>query len=310
MTLLITVAFFMAVGGCFILLNLSPFIFLEGLAGFLTPKNNTIRSRIKESRNKKEPKGLKLLFIEVREILCLTGKSGMFGMLCVLSMILFVLGVIIALTMKNYMLVPVMAAGFALLPFYYVKFTAGKHKKQINAELETALSVVTTSYLRNKNTIIRAIEENLPYLNPPVSEVFRNFLLQTKLINSNTKEALAELKNGIDSAVFHEWLDAVIACQDDYNLKSTLPPIVAKLSDIRVVTAELDLLLFEPVKEYITMVILLLGSVPLMYFLNQSWYETLMYTTFGKLLLTICFTVIFVSVAAIVKHTRPIEYKR
>jgi len=310
MTLLVTIAFLMAVGGCLIILDLSPFAFLEGLAEYLTPKKTSIKSRIKESKNKKEPKGLKLLFIEVKEILRLTGKSGMFATLCVLSMILFIVGVMIALTMENFLLVPVLAAGLALLPFYYVKFTAGRHKKQINAELETALSVVTTSYLRNKNTIIRAIEENLPYLNPPVSEVFRDFLMQAKLINSNTKEALAGMKAGIDSAVFHEWIDAVIACQDDYNLKSTLPPIVAKLSDMRVVTAELDLLLFEPVKEYITMVILLLGSIPLMYFLNKSWYETLMFTMFGKTLLAICGAVIFISVAAVVKHTRPIEYKR
>ena len=102
----------------------------------------------------------------------------------------------------------------------------------------------------------------------------------------------------------------MIACQDDYNLKTTLPPIVAKLSDMRVVSAELDLLLFEPVKEYITMVILLLGSIPLMYFLNKDWYQTLMFTEFGKVLLAICAGVIFLSVAAVAKHTRPIEYKR
>jgi hypothetical protein len=225
-------------------------------------------------------------------------------------MLLFVVGAMIALTMKNNYLVPVLAAGLALLPFYYVKLTAGRHKRQINTELETALSIITTSYLRGKNTIIRAIEENQPYLNPPAAEVFRNFLLQAKLINSNTKEALAGLKTGIDNAVFHEWVDAVIACQDDYNLKTTLPPIVAKLSDMRVVSAELDLLLFEPVKEYITMVILLLGSIPLMYFLNKDWYQTLMFTDFGKVLLAICAGVIFLSVGAVAKHTRPIEYKR
>ena len=121
---------------------------------------------------------------------------------------------------------------------------------------------------------------------------------------------MAGLKTGIDNAVFHEWVDGVIACQDDYNLKTTLPPIVAKLSDMRVVSAELDLLLFEPVKEYITMVILLLGSIPLMYFLNKDWYQTLMFTEFGKVLLAICAGVIFLSVAAVAKHTRPIEYKR
>lgn len=310
MTILVTLAFLLAVTGSFILLSLSPFTFLEGLAVYIRPQKTSIKSRIEKSRKNKQPKGLKLLFLETKEILRITGKSGMFTALCILSMLLFVVGAMIALTMKNSYLVPVLAVGLALLPFYYVKLTAGRHKRQINTELETALSIITTSYLRGKNTIIRAIEENQPYLNPPVAEVFRNFLLQAKLINSNTKEALAGLKTGIDNAVFHEWVDAVIACQDDYNLKTTLPPIVAKLSDMRVVSAELDLLLFEPVKEYITMVILLLGSIPLMYFLNKDWYQTLMFTDFGKVLLAICTGVIFMSVAAVAKHTRPIDYKR
>lgn len=310
MTILVTLAFLLAVTGSFILLSLSPFTFLEGLAAYIRPQKTSMKSRIEKSRKNKQLKGLKLLFLETKEILRITGKSGLFTALCILSLILFVVGAMIALTMKNSYLVPVLATGLALLPFYYVKLTAGRHKRQINTELETALSIITTSYLRGKNTIIRAIEENQPYLNPPVAEVFRNFLLQAKLINSNTKEALAGLKTGIDNAVFHEWVDAVIACQDDYNLKTTLPPIVAKLSDMRVVSAELDLLLFEPVKEYITMVILLLGSIPLMYFLNKDWYQTLMFTEFGKVLLAICTGVIFLSVAAVAKHTRPIEYKR
>lgn len=310
MAVLVTIAFLLAVTGSFLLLSLSPFSFLEGLAAYVKPRKTSMKSRIEKSRKNKQPKGLKLLFLETKEILRVTGKSGSFTALCILSMILFVVGAMIALTMNNGFLVPVLAAGLALLPFYYVKLTAGRHKKQINTELETALSIITTSYLRGKNTIIRAIEENQPYLNPPVAEVFRNFLLQAKLINSNTKEALEGMKAGIDNSVFHEWVDAVIACQDDYNLKSTLPPIVAKLSDVRVVTAELDLLLLEPVKEYITMVLLLIGSIPLMYFLNKDWYHILMFTGFGKILLTICAAAIFLSVAAVAKHTRPIEYKR
>lgn len=309
-TLMIVIAFIFAAAGSLLILGLTPFDFLEGIGRLVTPKNTSMKSRIERSRKNKQPKGLKLLLLETRTVLHHAGKSGRFTMLCILAMILFVLGVLIALTMKNTYLVPVLAVGLSLMPFYYVKFTASRYKKQINTELETSLSIITTSYLRGKNTIIRAIEENQPYLNPPVAEVFRSFLLQAKLINSNTREGLEGLKAGIDNAVFHEWVDAVIACQEDYNLKATLPPIVSKLSDMRMVSAELDLLLFEPVKEYITMVILLFGSIPLMYFLNQEWYRTLMFTGFGKILLAICGTAVFVSVAAVARHTKPIEYKR
>lgn len=310
MTTLITIAFLFAATGIFLILGLSPFSFLEGLTAFTRPKNPSLKSRIEQSRKNSRLKGLRLLVLETKEILWITGKSGMFSALCILSMILFTMGVLMALTMRNFYMIPVLAVGFSLLPFYYVKFTAGRYKKQVNMELETALSIITTSYLRGKDTIIRAIEENQPYLNPPVAEVFRNFLLQAKLINSNLKEALEQMKTGMDNAVFHEWTDAVIQCQDDYNLKSTLPPIVGKLSDMRVVSAELDLMLFEPVKEYITMVALLLGSVPLMRFLNREWYDILVSTEFGKFLMAVCGAVIFISIAAVARHTRPIEYRR
>ncbi len=310
MTTLLIIAFLLAVTGCFLLLRLSPFSFPTELATLFRPPNESLKSRVRQSRKGRQPKGLRLLILETKEILQMTGKNGMFLAMCVLSLLLFVSGVLIAVTMKNTYMVPVLAVGFALLPFYYVKFTAGRYQKQINTELETALSIITNSYLRGKNTIIRAIEENQPYLNPPVAEVFRSFLLQAKLINSNVKEALAQMKPGIGNEVFQEWVDAVIACQDDHNLKSTLPPIVAKLSDMRVVSGELTLLLAEPIKEYIMMVALLLGSIPLMYFLNQEWYHILMDTEVGKILLAISGGAVFLSVAAVAKHTRPIAYKR
>lgn len=310
MTLLVTIAFLMAATGSFLLLGLSPFTFLEGLGELFTPKRKSIKKQIKSTRNKKPPKGIRLLLLDTKEILRVTGRSKTFSALCVLSMFLFVIGALIAINLRNFLFMPVLAVGLSLLPFWYVKLTASKMKKALTVELETALSVVTSSYLRGNNTFIKAVEENLPYLNPPVAEVFRGFLTQTKLINSNLKSALERMKAGIDNTVYREWVDAVIACQDDHNLKSTLVPIITKLSDIRVVTAELDLILFEPVKEYITMALLLVASIPLMYFLNQSWFDTLINTGFGKALLAICGGVLFISIGGVVRHTRPIEYKR
>ena len=54
------------------------------------------------------------------------------------------------------------------------------------------------------------------------------------------------MKPKLDNYVFREWVDAAIACQDDKSLKSTLTPIIGKLSDMRIVAAELDYLLYEP----------------------------------------------------------------
>jgi hypothetical protein len=211
--------------------------------------------------------------------------------------------------MNNVLMIPVMAVGFSLLPFWYVMFTANFYKKQLNAELETSLSIITTSYLRSENFIL-AVEENAAYLNPPVCDVFRHFLAQTNLINADTVLALENIKYKIANEVYREWIDAVIACQEDKTLKTTLTPIISKLSDVRVVSAELDILLYEPMKEFITMALLLIGNIPLIYFLNKSWFDTLMNTIIGKGVLAISAAALFVSLAAVIRLTRPIEYKR
>lgn len=309
MTLLNVIAFLGLVAGSFILLSINPLEFAESISKIFKSKEKTLKVKVIEVTKKKKPKGLKILIEETKDILEATNKSGKFSILCVLSFALLILGMMVAISMNNYFLIPILAGGFALLPFWYIKFTATFYKKQLNSELETALSVITTSYLRSES-IITAVDENITYINPPVADVFKSFLTQTKLINSNIKMALENLKSKIDNDVFREWIDGVIACQDDKNLKSTLTPIVVKLSDMRIVSAELDYLLYEPMKEFITMTILLIGNVPLMYFLNKSWYQTLMFTTIGKAILAICILVIFISLAAVIKLTKPVEYKR
>ena len=79
-----------------------------------------------------------------------------------------------------------------------------------------------------------------------------------------------ELRARIADDVFKEWVDALKACLYDRSLKTTLTPIVAKLSDMRIVNAELEYMVMEPRKEFITMVVLVVGNIPLLYFLNKG----------------------------------------
>ena len=110
--------------------------------------------------------------------------------------------------------------------------------------------------------------------------------------------------------MFREWCDALSDCQHDRSLKTTLTPIVAKLSDMRNVNAELEYLIAEPRKEFLIMVIFVIGNIPLMYLLNKDWYDVLMHTPLGQIILSVTAVVIFVSAGLVVKLTRPIEYRR
>jgi len=295
--------------GSFILLGLTPMTFTDAVFVRLVDKPKSLRDEINETTHRKKRSYLRRQIAETQAILKATRREKSFPRLCLLSLAFFAAGASIAIVLGNFFLVPVMATGCMLLPFWYIRLNQSHYKKDIATELETALSIITTSYLRNED-ILTAVEENLDYLNPPVLSVFKTFLTRVKLINPDVDAALYDLKDQIDNAVFREWCDALIACRHDRSLKTTLTPIVTKLSDMRVVNGELENMVFEPRKEFIIMQLLVVGNIPILYFLNRDWHHTLMHTAMGQLVLTVCAVVIFVSTASVIRLTQPIEYKR
>lgn len=310
MNSLIKIAFILMVIGFMVLLNISPVEIINHLKSYQPKKSRvSIRQKVLNVTQKKKSRGVKRLLRDTKEILTMTGRENSFYFIATLSLILSVVGMLLASLVGNRFLMPVLSTGFALTPFWYVKLISTKWKNELNGELETVLSVVTTSYMRCDSIII-AIEENIDYINPPVYDIFNAFLADSKLINSNINMALEKLREKIDSDVFREWVDAIMDCQEDKNLKSTLTPIVSKLSDMRIVSSELDNMLYEPIKEFMMMAALLLGNIPLIYFLNRDWYHTLMHTSVGKGVLAICTVVLFISISGVVKLSRPVEYRR
>jgi Flp pilus assembly protein TadB len=309
MTVLQLIACIGIIMGCFMLLKLKPIEFTDAVFKAFTNRPKSIRDEIVEATGRKKSSFLYMKIMEAQDILALTGRSDRFSMVCLNSLLLFAIGACIAILMQNVFLIPVLAVGMMLLPFWYVKLTATHYKKDVAAELETALSITTTAYLRNED-ILMAVEENIRYLNPPVQTVFKDFLLQLRIVNPDVEVALKDMKAKIDNDVFREWCDALADCQFDRSLKTTLTPIICKLSDMRIVNGELENLVFEPRKEFVMMAILVAGNVPLIYFLNKSWYQTLMHTPVGQIMLALTAAVIFISTAFMIKLTKPIEYRR
>lgn len=259
--------------GFFVLLGITPSDFTEGVFRQITSKPKSLRDEINESTQRKKKFVLRREIEESQNILRMTGREAKFPAICAMSLLLFLVGASFAFLLGNFFLVPVLAAGMMFIPFWYIKLTAAYFKKAISAELETALSIITTSYLRNED-IQTAVEENLEYLNPPVKNAFAEFLTRIKLVDPDVDAALRDLSTKIDNAVFREWVAALLTCRYDRGMKTTLTPIVAKLSDMRIVNGDLENMVFEPRKEFIVMQILVLGNIPLLYFLNQEWYDT------------------------------------
>lgn len=296
------------IAGCFLLFQIRVNDFAGNIFKRLLSGPKGIREEILEETRRKKKSFLRREIEEVQSILEATGREELFPVLCTVSLALAAAGAAGAVMLGNFFLVPVAAAGFLFLPFWYMKLTASHFKKDVSAELETALSIITTAYLRSED-ILTSVEENLEYLNPPVKNVFQDFVSRIRLVDPDLEAALEELRGRISNEVFTEWVDALKSCLYDRSLKTTLTPIVAKLSDMRIVNAELEYLVFEPRKEFITMVVLVVGNIPLLYFLNQSWYDTLMHTIVGQIMLSITGVIIFVSAAFVIRLTKPIEYR-
>ena len=298
-------AFMALVVGAFRLLDIR---FTDLFRDFIN-KPQSIRTQIDEATNRKKKRFIVRQIEVVSEIMRLTDREDKIPVVFIACMVFAIAGTIIASLFDNVFLIPVLGIGMMCLPVWYVKLTASHFKKDISEELETALSVISSAYIRNED-IVTAVEENVHYLNPPIKNVFTDFLVQLKLIDSDVVKAIEGLKTKIDNDVFHEWCDALIQCQSDRNLKSTLTPIVTKLSDVRTVNTELELMLAEPRKEFIIMALLVVATIPILYFLNKEWYEILMHTGIGKIVLAFDFAAIFICGAFVVKLTRPIEFRR
>lgn len=246
---------------------------------------------------------------KIRRALSDTGKEKSFGVACAVALLLMILGCVGAIVIGNPFLAPVLAIALAMIPFLYLLRTVEQYEEQVKLELETGLSAITSSYERTMN-LKSAVEENIDNLKPPVKGLFQSFLVEISVINPDVKAAICHLRERVKDCVWEEWCDTLISCQDDSQLIGTLYPVVEKLTDMRIVNAELKVMISENKREYYIMALMVVANIPLLYFLNKEWYGALMYTTFGKVTLAICGAVMLFTFLRMQKYCKPVEYRR
>ena len=307
MTVRIIAAIFLVLGIA-AFFGLTPEQIADDLMSLMSPKDS-MREQVKTLRGGKRRHGLYRSLMRIKLALSATGKSKQFTLVCSASIVLFAVGILLTVFIRNVFLMPAVSAGLALLPFLYAKNLLSYYEKHTKAELETTLSIITTSYERCDD-IVTAVRENIQYIKPPLREAFSAFVNEATMVSSSVKRAIRNLSEKVDDEIFHEWCDTLVQCQDDRTLKDTLNPVVDKLADVRIVNNELKTMLSAVRNEYLMMVLLVVGNVPLLYLLNKDWYRTLLYSLPGKAVCGLCGIVILVTACFMMKFTKPIEYRR
>jgi Flp pilus assembly protein TadB len=308
MLLINLVSVILIIFGISVLFGLTPERIGNDLIAFLR-KEKSLSHQIKVAQGKIKKSKLQTALNEMYNALKATGSENKFAVLISLSAIGMIVGCLFAAMIGNIIFVPAFVMISFILPYGYAKMLATAYHKHMADELETALSIITTSYISNED-IIYAVESSIDHIRQPVKEVFKEFLGKTKLINSNVKLAISQMKNGINNEIFAEWCDNLIECQDNITLKHTLQPLTARLADVRIVNAELSVLMASPRREYATMLVLLLGNIPLLYLLNKEWCMSLFETFAGQLVLGATSIVIMITGILCYKFTQPIEFRR
>ena len=308
MTFVYLICFLLLAVGAVLLLKLTPERITGDLMRFVSPKQ-TLRDKVLTRKGKKKSRKITVELRRIKDALEQTGKGNQFAVACAASLLLMIVGCVIAIMIDNPFLVPVFAIAFAMIPFIYAKRTVAYYDNHVKEELETALSIITTSYVRTDD-IVSAVQENIQYLKPPVKDIFAGFVAENMMISSDVKQSIRHLKEKVNNSIFAEWCETLIACQDDRTLKDTLMPIVTKLTDVRIVNNEIKGMLSSARVEYYMMAGMVVGNIPLLYFLNKDWFNALMFTTLGKLVLAICGLVIIVTAVLMLRFTKQIEYRK
>ena len=308
MTFVYLICFLLLAVGAVLLLKLTPERITGDLMRFVSPKQ-TLRDKVLTRKGKKKSSKITVELRRIKDALEQTGKGNQFAVACAASLLLMIVGCVIAIMIDNPFLVPVFAIAFAMIPFIYAKQTVAYYDNHVKEELETALSIITTSYVRTDD-IVSAVKENIQYLKPPVKDIFAGFVAENMMISSDVKQSIRHLKEKVNNSIFAEWCETLVACQDDRTLKDTLMPIVTKLTDVRIVNNEIKGMLSSARIEYYMMTGMVVGNIPLLYFLNKDWFNALMFTTLGKLVLAICGLVIIVTAVLMLRFTKQIEYRK
>ena len=288
--------------GIVVLLGITPEIITQDIMSLMS-RQRSLKYCVAKAQGKVKQSRLQTAIMDIKNALIATHSENKFSLLISVSLIGICAGFLLAALLQNLLLIPIFSGICVVLPYAYVNVLLSNYNRRISEELETALSIITTNYVSNDD-IIYAVEQSIDYINPPVQQAFQKFLTQTKLINSNVKLAIEQLKSEINNEIFHEW------CQDNVTLKKTLQPITTKLSNVRIINAELRNMLMSPRREHIMMVFILLANYPILFFLNADWFKVLTDTFVGQVVNSIVAIVVIITVILAYKYTQPIQYKR
>lgn len=290
--------------GLFLVFRVDPVNFISLL---MKPwqKRRAMKDRINRIIGK-SPSRLRQMFSNSKEMLESSNMGGDLRRYQLSSVLLAVAGVLIGTAIDNIMAAIVLALGMAVIPVIYIQLKTGIYIRNLNESIETALSAVTSAYVQSGD-LIDAVKSSLKAIPAPMDDIFRKFLVEVEMIDSNVVQALYNMENRVDRRHFKEWCAAARISQSDREIRYTMPGIVERLSEYRQIQMETDTAMRRMYTDYGLMVVIIFGMIPVMAMIMPGWFDALMNTVAGKISLSVVLLIMFLCTIGVVITNRPID---
>lgn len=234
-----------------------------------------------------------------------SGREGELPFLSAKSIFLAVVGFTAGgAILKNTIAMPFAAALGLFIPIWSAKIYSIKYDRHISLQLESALALITSSYVRSSN-IVAAITENLTYLDPLIRDVFEGFLAECN-INANMETCILNMSRRIKHTVFTEWCTSLIKAYNNSALTEDLVAVASRLSAIRIIQDNLETETHEIIIQYILMLFLLVFTLPLIYLINYDWFLYFFTHPLGKFAVAYGLFALIYGISGIIRCSAPV----
>lgn len=244
-----------------------------------------------------------------RELLKETKKEKGYTRMIASCVVLSIVGILAAVfLLKNMIAVPVLGIVGMLIPIWQQKLYRNKYEKYVDVQLESAVSLVTTSYIRGNN-IIEAVKENISSFDDIIKEPFERFVAETA-INPDITDCIKNLQASFKNSIFYEWCDVLIKTYENSEVKENLVAVAKKFSTVRIIQSELDAETANTLSDYIILILTVIAIYPLVWLVNKTWFAMYLNTVAGHVCVVISCVVVVYAVAKVISLLRPVKFER
>lgn len=215
------------------------------------------------------------------------------------------LGALFGLPFDNPLLSVFMAVSLPMLPYRLLLLKGVAYRRQLHAQVEDALGMITATYMQSED-IYKAVSAHVPVLESPLKDLFSDFVNQV-YVGTSMVQALSHIRGRVNNRFWHDWVDCLIQCQDDRDMKVLLPSIVDELAGMRRVQASLDTLMIAIWRDHILVSVMVGSSIPLMRLMSEDWYAYLTGTFFGRVVVCLTFASIFFATLYVMRINKPLS---